>query len=48
MTVWDNIAFSLKLAKRPKDEIEDRVDDILRMIQLSDQAWKYPNQLSGG
>ncbi|MBO5774898.1 MAG: ABC transporter ATP-binding protein [Kiritimatiellae bacterium] len=48
MTVWDNIAFSLKLAKKPKDEIEDRVNDILEMIQLADQAWKYPNQLSGG
>ena len=48
MTVWDNIAFSLKLAKKSKAEIEERVDEILEMIQLSDQAWKYPNQLSGG
>ena len=48
MTVWDNIAFSLKLAKKPKEEIEERVDAILEMIQLSDQAWKYPAQLSGG
>ncbi len=48
MTVWDNIAFSLKLAKKPKAEIEERVAEILDMIQLSDQAWKYPAQLSGG
>ena len=48
MTVWDNIAFSLKLAKKPKAEIEERVDEILEMIRLEDQAWKYPNQLSGG
>ena len=48
MTVWDNIAFSLKLAKKDPEEIEDSVDKILEMIQLSDQAWKYPNQLSGG
>ena len=48
MTVWDNIAFSLKLAKKSKAEIEESVDGILEMIQLSDQAWKYPNQLSGG
>ena len=47
MTVWDNIAFSLKLAKKSKAEIEESVDGILEMIQLSDQAWKYPNQLSG-
>ena len=38
----------LKLAKRPQAELEGRVDEILGMIQLSDQAWKYPNQLSGG
>ena len=48
MTVWDNIAFSLKLAKKDPEEIEEAVDKILEMIQLSDQAWKYPNQLSGG
>ena len=48
MTIWDNIAFSLKLAKRPKDEIEEKVDAILGMIQMSEHAWKYPNQLSGG
>ena len=48
MTIWDNIAFSLKLAKRPKGEIEEKVDSILNMIQMSEHAWKYPNQLSGG
>ena len=48
MTVWDNIAFSLKIARRPKGEIENLVDGILKMIRLEDQAWKYPNQLSGG
>ena len=48
MTIWDNIAFSLKLAHKPKNEVEEAVDQILEMIQLSDQAWKYPNQLSGG
>jgi spermidine/putrescine transport system ATP-binding protein len=48
MTIWDNIAFSLKLAKKPKGEIEEMVDSILEMIQMSDQAWKYPSQLSGG
>ena len=48
MTIWDNIAFSLKLAKRSKEEIEEKVDEILEMIQMSEHAWKYPNQLSGG
>ena len=48
MTIWDNIAFSLRLAKLPKKEIEEKVDAILEMIQMSEHAWKYPNQLSGG
>ena len=48
MTIWDNIAFSLRLAKKPKAEIEESVDAILEMIRMSDHAWKYPNQLSGG
>ena len=48
MTIWDNIAFSLKLAKMDKGEIEEKVDAILEMIQMRDHAWKYPNQLSGG
>ena len=48
MTIWDNIAFSLRLAKLPKKEIEEKVDAILGMIQMSEHAWKYPNQLSGG
>lgn len=48
MTIRDNIAFSLKLAKRPKAEIEESVEAMLDMIQLSEHAWKYPNQLSGG
>ena len=48
MTIWDNIAFSLKLAKLPKGEIEEKVDAMLEMIQLSAHAWKHPNQLSGG
>ena len=48
MTIWDNIAFSLRLAKMSKAEIEERVDAILEMIRMSDHAWKYPSQLSGG
>ena len=48
MTIWDNIAFSLRIAKLPKKEIEEKVDAILDMIQMSEHAWKYPNQLSGG
>lgn len=48
MTVWDNIAFSLKLARYDRKEIEKRVYAMLEMAELLDQAWKYPSQLSGG
>ena len=48
MTIWDNIAFSLRLAKKPKAEVETAVEAILQMIQMSEHAWKYPSQLSGG
>ena len=48
MSIWDNIAFSLRLARKPKAQVEEAVDAILKMIQMGDHAWKYPNQLSGG
>jgi spermidine/putrescine transport system ATP-binding protein len=48
MTVWENIAFGLHIAKRPKPEIADEVDRMLHLIQMRDQAQKKPSQLSGG
>ena len=48
MTVGDNIGFALKLAKRPKDEIKQRVGDAARLLELTDQLDKKPGQLSGG
>ncbi|MCC7262117.1 MAG: sulfate ABC transporter ATP-binding protein [Candidatus Latescibacteria bacterium] len=48
MTIFDNIAFGLKVRKRPKDEIEGRVRELLRLIQLENVEKRYPAQLSGG
>jgi spermidine/putrescine transport system ATP-binding protein len=48
MTVRDNIAFGLAIAKRPKREIDAEVDKMLRLIQMTDQADKRPDLLSGG
>jgi spermidine/putrescine transport system ATP-binding protein len=48
LTVRDNIAFGLALAKRPRKEIDAEVDKMLRLIQMADQAGKKPEQLSGG
>ena len=48
MTVRDNIAFGLKVRKRPKAEIADRVDELLNLVQLQSFGHRYPAQLSGG
>ena len=48
MTVRDNIAFGLKVRKRPKAEIRDRVDQLLQLVQLEAFGHRYPAQLSGG
>jgi sulfate/thiosulfate transport system ATP-binding protein len=48
MTVRDNVAFGLKVRKRPKAEIRERVDELLNLVQLQSFADRYPAQLSGG
>ncbi|MCK5873444.1 MAG: spermidine/putrescine ABC transporter ATP-binding protein PotA [Alcanivoracaceae bacterium] len=48
MTVFGNVAYGLKMEKRPKDEIHQRVTDVLRMVQLDQLADRKPHQLSGG
>ena len=48
MTVYDNIAFGLKLKKVPKDEIKKRVTELLDITGLAGLEKRYPNQLSGG
>ena len=48
MTVAQNIAFSLKLAKRPKQEIRERVQETARLLGLEELLDRRPKQLSGG
>lgn len=48
MTVFDNVAFGLRMSKVPKAEIESRVMEALEMVRLGDFARRKPNQLSGG
>jgi sulfate transport system ATP-binding protein len=48
MTVRDNIAFGLKIRKRPKAEVRERVDELLGLVHLGGWADRYPAQLSGG
>ncbi|MBP7659614.1 MAG: sn-glycerol-3-phosphate ABC transporter ATP-binding protein UgpC [Burkholderiaceae bacterium] len=48
MKVYDNMAFSLKLAKADKAEIERRVQEAARILGLGQLLDRYPRQLSGG
>lgn len=48
MTVYDNIAFPLKLRKVPKQEIDQRVREVAEMLGLSELLHRKPRELSGG
>jgi sulfate/thiosulfate transport system ATP-binding protein len=48
MTVWDNVAFGLRIRHRKRAEIRQRVSELLDLVQLSRLGDRYPAQLSGG
>ena len=48
MTVRENVGFGLKIRKRPKAEIDEKVDELLKIVGLAGFRDRYPNQLSGG
>jgi sulfate transport system ATP-binding protein len=48
MTVAENIGFALKMRGRPRKEIQERVGELLKLIQLEDLGPRFPAQLSGG
>jgi len=48
LTVRENVAFGLRIAKRPKAEIDSEVARMLALVDLTDHAGKMPNKLSGG
>jgi ABC-type Fe3+/spermidine/putrescine transport system ATPase subunit len=48
MTLYDNVAYGLKLKKMPPAEIKERVMSTLGLLKLSKAVKKYPSQLSGG
>ena len=47
-TIFDNIAYGLKMKRVPKAEIKERVLEMMEMVQLSGFEKRYPSQLSGG
>ncbi|MDB7816699.1 ABC transporter ATP-binding protein [Intestinimonas butyriciproducens] len=48
MTVFDNVAYGLTIKKVPKDEIRQRVVEMLELVQLTDYERRKPDELSGG
>jgi len=48
MTVRENVAFGLKIRRRPRAQIKQRVAELLDLVQLSRLGDRYPAQLSGG
>ena len=48
MTVAENVAFGLRIRRRPRAEVKQRVTELLELVQLSRLGDRYPAQLSGG
>ena len=48
MTVFDNVAYPLKIAKRPKDEIKKKVMDMIEIVGMHGLEKRLPSELSGG
>src|SRR5207244_5119460 len=48
LTVFDNIAFGLRLRRLTRSEIRDRVGRVLQLVDLGEMAARFPAQLSGG
>jgi putative spermidine/putrescine transport system ATP-binding protein len=48
MTVYENIAFGLKMKKKPKADIQRRVEEMVRIVGLEEKVTSYPYELSGG
>jgi sulfate transport system ATP-binding protein len=48
MTVRDNVAFGMRIRKRDRTEIRDRVSELLELVRLDGLENRYPSQLSGG
>ncbi len=48
LNVWENVALALEIIGKPQSEIEERVTDLLELVQLTDKAYSFPSELSGG
>lgn len=48
MTVYENIAYGLKIKKVNKSDTEKRINEVVKLMQLDGMEKRYPNQMSGG
>lgn len=48
LSVWENVAFGLRMSRRPQQELRSGVDRMLELVRLSEFARQRPSQLSGG
>lgn len=48
LNVWENIALALRISNKSEKDIEERVTDLLELVQLREKAESFPAQLSGG
>jgi cell division transport system ATP-binding protein len=48
LNVWENIALPLYIRRKPQQEIEERITDLLKLVELPHKALMFPKQLSGG
>jgi cell division transport system ATP-binding protein len=48
LNIWENIALALSILGHPDHEIEEKVTDLLKLVDLTDKAYLFPHQLSGG
>ena len=48
MTVFENVAFGMRVRKQPKKVVQDRVRELLHLVRLENLERRYPSQLSGG
>ncbi len=48
MSIFENVAFGLRIKKIPDKEVNEKVHDMLKLVQMSEHKEKYPAQISGG
>jgi putative spermidine/putrescine transport system ATP-binding protein len=48
MSVWDNVAYGLRMRRKSREEVRRAVDDALAMVRMTEYAKRFPKELSGG